>query len=644
MKNYLFFLLLMLTCSCGKDKDERRLTFALDFAGDNRKELEIVLDHYKDDSLKLAAAKFLIRNMSFYYSFKSTQLENYKQNLYSIAIENNCSAAEAYKIASERYGSLSFANFDIVYDSHVITADYLIRNIDLAFKVWEEVPWGKCILFDEFCENILPYRIKDEPLEDWRQEYYYLYQPLLDSLGAKEDPVKACQVIFDHIEKQNWVFDYDTQLPHLGGLTLLNNRFGNCRDRCDLSVYIMRALGISGGIDYILQHPDRLHKGHSWNYVKNAIGDNVVFELYDLRPDSVQDPGSKIKKGIVYRNCFGIQENTLTLVSDKADIPMSLSSAFMKDVSNLYFDEVNVVIDNLKKKTIVYLAVFNNREWVPVAWNKTEDSKVEFNYLERNIAYIAGEYKYSKFIPISYPFILRENGETEFLKPDILHKQNMILTRKHPTPKWWFWFKDRTLNGKFQGANRCDFKDAVTLYTLTHEATMENYIIEIEEQKKFKYLRYLSGINGGCNMAEVNFYTDDSEIPIKGKVIGTEGSFQNDPQRTKFAMFDGDPLTFYDAAEANGAWAGLQLAEPQRVAKIHYQFRNDDNNVRKGDQYELMYWGNDFIWHTCGKVVATANKIVYKNIPSGTLYILRNYTRGVEERIFTYDNDRQVWW
>lgn len=43
--------------------DKQCLEQALTFAGENREELEKVLSHYTDDSLKLAAARFLIMNM-----------------------------------------------------------------------------------------------------------------------------------------------------------------------------------------------------------------------------------------------------------------------------------------------------------------------------------------------------------------------------------------------------------------------------------------------------------------------------------------------------------------------------------------------------------------------------------------------------
>lgn len=32
------------------------------------------------------------------------------------------------------------------------------------------------------------------------------------------------------------------------------------------------------------------------------------------------------------------------------------------------------------------------------------------------------------------------------------------------------------------------------------------------------------------------------------------------------------------------------------------------------------------------------------NVPTNALLLLRNHTKGKEERIFTYENGEQVWW
>ena len=64
MKTCLLFVILSILTSCSMQKTKGvSLEHALSMAGENRVELEKVLEYYKNDSLKLEAARFLIRNM-----------------------------------------------------------------------------------------------------------------------------------------------------------------------------------------------------------------------------------------------------------------------------------------------------------------------------------------------------------------------------------------------------------------------------------------------------------------------------------------------------------------------------------------------------------------------------------------------------
>ena len=61
MKLFWITLLISSLVSCHNFKEDRQLSFALERAGENRRELEQVLEHYKNDSLKYRAACFLIK-------------------------------------------------------------------------------------------------------------------------------------------------------------------------------------------------------------------------------------------------------------------------------------------------------------------------------------------------------------------------------------------------------------------------------------------------------------------------------------------------------------------------------------------------------------------------------------------------------
>lgn len=79
MKATFIFLFLVLLFSC-QSSEEKQLEKVLTLSGNNRPELEKVLEHYKEneaDSLKLRAAKFLIMNMPGHQSYIGKDIEEY---------------------------------------------------------------------------------------------------------------------------------------------------------------------------------------------------------------------------------------------------------------------------------------------------------------------------------------------------------------------------------------------------------------------------------------------------------------------------------------------------------------------------------------------------------------------------------------
>ena len=73
----LFALLSLTTLSVSTSCEPDYLEQSLRLAGEPRGELEKVLDHYRDNPQKLAAARFLIENMPAHYSYKGEGIEQY---------------------------------------------------------------------------------------------------------------------------------------------------------------------------------------------------------------------------------------------------------------------------------------------------------------------------------------------------------------------------------------------------------------------------------------------------------------------------------------------------------------------------------------------------------------------------------------
>lgn len=134
------------------------------------------------------------------------------------------------------------------------------------------------------------------------------------------------------------------------------------------------------------------------------------------------------------------------------------------------------------------------------------------------------------------------------------------------------------------------------------------------------------------------FYKSNDEEPIQGRIIGTEGSWENNPEWVREHLFDDNALTSYCAPVHTGCWVGLDFGKPVAISRIRYTPRGDGNMIEPGDEYELLYWNQDQ-WKSLGHKVSTTVNISYDNIPTGALLLLRDLTKGHEERIFTLTSD-----
>ncbi len=203
-------------------------------------------------------------------------------------------------------------------------------------------------------------------------------------------------------------------------------------------------------------------------------------------------------------------------------------------------------------------------------------------------------------------------------------------------------YAGRMKGGKFQAADNPGFTNSVTIYTIPFpETDMKWYDISIILPQPYRYYRYLSPDGGWGNIAEVGFYLNGKKVI--GKVIGTPGSYNDKPEITFVSAMDGDEATYFDFNKPNGGWSGLDCGSSVKIDKLRFLPRNDDNGIDIGQKYELVYWDNKQ-WVSSGIKIAGNNQLIYRNIPSNALYRLHNITKGSEERIFTYEDGKQVWW
>lgn len=75
----------------------------------------------------------------------------------------------------------------------------------------------------------------------------------------------------------------------------------------------------------------------------------------------------------VYRQSFSIQKSSLSVInSSKEEIPGYFLNPRFKDVTNEYVEcgDIEIQLNKDYDQKYAYLCVFDNREWVPVAWDQ----------------------------------------------------------------------------------------------------------------------------------------------------------------------------------------------------------------------------------------------------------------------------------
>ena len=279
LKYLLFCCVICISCSHAS-LHQKQLMHALDFSAANSKELEKVLKHYEHDSLKLEAAKFLIRNMPHCYSYQQGG------EMDSVKRVRTCYSpfGQIDQTYARRWGHYTYRNLLKIYDAHIITAEYLIDNIDRAFDNWQKRPWNRSLSFEDFCEYLLPYRIGDEPLEEWRELYEKKYGYLLDSIYKGSDVVEAANLVSKHLQEPVFIYCEDFELPHIGPRYLFSHRYGSCVDAADIVTYAFRAVGIP-----CMEDTDA-RGGHVWNVVRDTTESDVP--IWYIASEAVRAPHS----------------------------------------------------------------------------------------------------------------------------------------------------------------------------------------------------------------------------------------------------------------------------------------------------------------------------------------------------------------
>ncbi len=609
-----------------------------------REEYQHLLTYYrrnKEDSLKYRSLCFLLENLPGKFSCSGSRitcLEAFFDTVENVLAKRKAlpdiEKLKAYWYVIRQHCS---GDITIVPDIDTVGSDFLKTVIDESFKTWENTPYSRYLSFHNFEEYILPYRSNHEKCEN---NYVFIkkrYSWLSDSLKNKTDPVEACKLVNDDLKSwfrfEYYLNNYPTDISISD---LYRSRIGICRDMANLACVTMRILGIPVAVDYTPQWGNK-EKGHLWNVVFDTSMKAIPFMGAESNPGEESSYFFNNIPAKIYRITW---RRNLLLNERTENIPPLFLTNNQIDVTGEYTAVSNVVLEidrNRFPEKYACLSVFSRSSgWNPICIGKISTAgQVCFENMGRGVVYLPTVFNDDRNIPVDNPFILSEAGQRIPLIPNHDKTTKIKLARKYPLYPHILKFVDYMIGGKFQGADNPTFKDATDLYCIKERPELFLQSVNIEVKKKFKYVRYIGPENGYSDIAEVEFYGEQGKL--SGQIIGQS------KWPIKEDAFDGNIDSFFATAESgSGEWLGLQLNVPSRICQVRFLPRNDNNTVKPGDRYELLYW--DAQWVSLGVQTAKNNYLMYDHVPAYALLWLRNLDYGQEERIFTIEDGKQVWW
>lgn len=643
-KSYFSGVFFVLICfSCQKSKE---LRFALDYAKDNKSELNDVLNYYrvlKKDSLKLKAAEFLIMNMSGHSFASGTQLDKYRQQIWSI--DKPVSIGKIEEIWRNILNDQP-TKTDTLYDAHLMKSSYLINNIESAFHAWSSSPWHKEVNFNAFCKYILPYRFSDEQLcEHWRDSLRNEYLPLIEGVTDMKIAFYILQTaVHDKMRSTRLSCPYNLDV-----LTLNELRLGTCAQRCIVLGNVLRSVGIPASYEYVNSWANYSMLGHTWVALIGKGGE--AYTLFEK--DTIPTKYNRIDASMFIPTYFPEKDYPFRVDSVKRvakiyrmnyyfkkerdypeGLPLKFRNVFSEDVSSFYNLKDSVKLKVSEKYKLAYLCTFHSEDdWKPATWGKVIRGECMFDNLGSSIVYLPIVMEGRIQMPIGYPFILHDDGSIRRLWPNTSKLQKITLYRKYPLFTHWTNQWGKMIGGRFEGSNTSDFKRTKLLYEIKSTPVYRNEM-NINGNVHFRYVRYVCPEKCRTPLAELEFYS--ASVLLNGLAMGeglSEESITN--------AFDHNRETLSNTKEEN-YWIGLDLGASKLINRIVYYPKHDSNFIEEGHVYELFYYSNQ--WISLGEKTAKSNFLTYSNVPSGSLLLLKDYTEGKEERIFTFVNGKQIWW
>ncbi len=128
------------------------------------------------------------------------------------------------------------------HDLHGLDAGYILENVALAHRAWDESPWGATVPRDIFLNDVLPYASISESRDEWRREFRERFQPLV---AGVESPALAAARLNGSIFKELGVrYSRQRRRADQGPRESIETGLASCSGLSVLLIDACRAVGI----------------------------------------------------------------------------------------------------------------------------------------------------------------------------------------------------------------------------------------------------------------------------------------------------------------------------------------------------------------------------------------------------------------
>lgn len=199
---------------------------------------------------------------------------------------------------NEREGMAFLISYMPERDAKSLSADFLLENVEYAYKARAEFPWAKEVPDSVFMNDVVAYANLNENRESWRKDFYERFKKYVA-------PCKTMREAIDSVNKNvrdELLVDYNTkrEKPDQAPYESMRQHMASCSGLSILLTDAFRAVGIPSRVAGTpAWHDDR--GNHNWNEV--WIDGQWRFTEYYPSDDLDQswfltDAGKAIKKDV----------------------------------------------------------------------------------------------------------------------------------------------------------------------------------------------------------------------------------------------------------------------------------------------------------------------------------------------------------